>query len=122
MFEKISKENMAKLVAVLLIASVAILAISIFTEDTDGRKQIIDRNGGSEEQLCAVLSQVKGAGEVEVMVEYGSDNEVKGVIVLAEGGDSPVVSSNLTNGVATLFDIPATSVIVFEKKSDVKNE
>ncbi len=47
---------------VLLIASVVILALSILTETDDGRRQITDGDGGSEEQLCSVLSSINGAG------------------------------------------------------------
>ena len=57
---------------------------------------------------------------MEVLVEYSSRNEVKGVIVLAEGGGNPVVANQLTKGVATLYSIPVSTVIVFEKSK--KNE
>ena len=117
MFEKMGKENFIKIITVLLIASIAILELNILTTGSDKRKQIIDRDGGTEEQLCSVLSSIQGVGEVEVMVEYDDDDKVKGVIVLAEGGSNPVIANDLTNGVATLYHIPVSSVIVFEKKS-----
>ena len=69
-----------------------------------------------EEQLCNVLSNIKGAGEVEVMVEYNDESQVKGVIVIAEGGNNPIIVNDLTMGVATLYNIPVSSVIVFEKE------
>ena len=70
MFEKMAgKVNLIKLITVLIIASVAVLALSILTESSDGRKQIIDRDGGSEEKLCSMLSGIKGAGEVVAMVQ-----------------------------------------------------
>ena len=118
MFEKIGKENFTRLVTALLISAIAILALNLLLSDTDGRKQVLDGNGGTEEKLCSVLSSIEGAGSVEVMVEYDSRDQVKGVIVLADGAGSPVVEKKLTDGVATLYDIPVSSVIVFEKKSD----
>lgn len=118
MFEKAGKETFIKLIGVLLAASVMILVLSIFTSGTDGRKQIIDGDESREEQLCSVLSSIEGAGQVEVMVEYDSRDQVQGVIVLAQGGGNPVVANNLTNGVATLYNIPVSSVIVFEKIYD----
>ena len=118
MFEKIGKENFTRLVTALLIAAIAILALNLLLSDTDGRKQVLDGNGGTEEKLCSVLSSIEGAGNVEVMVEYDSRDQVKGVIVLADGAGSPVVEKKLTDGVATLYDIPVSSVIVFEKKPD----
>ena len=84
MFDKIvGKENFIKLITVLLIASIGILALSILTDSSDGRKQIIDLDGGSEEQLCSVLSSIKGVGDVEVMVKYDAEENVSGVIVIA---------------------------------------
>lgn len=119
MFEKIAgKENFIKLITVLLIASVGILALSILTDSKDGRKQIIDMDGGSEEQLCSVLSGIKGVGEVEVAVKYDADQNVSGVIVIAEGGSDPIIANNLTQGVSTLFNIPVSNVIVFEKEQE----
>ena len=96
----------------------AIMVLSIFTSDNDGRRQIVDGDGGREEQLCNVLSSIEGAGQVEVMLEYDSRSKVTGAIILAEGASSSIVRNNLTNGVATLYSIPVSSVIVFEKKYD----
>ena len=117
MFEKIvSKGSLGKLITILLIASVAILALSILTDSKDGRKQIIDSDGGDEERLCSILSGIKGAGDV--IVKYDDDCKVVGVIVSAEGGENPIVANKLTNGVSTLYNIPVSSVIVFEKEQE----
>ncbi len=117
MFEKfVNKQSLLRLITVLLIGSVLILALNIMTAGKDGRKQIIDMDGGSEERLCSVLSGIKGVGEVDAIIEYDDNNKVVGVIVTAEGGSDPVVANNLTNGVATLYNIPVSSVIVFEKE------
>ena len=118
MFEKTGKETFMKLISVLLIASIAILAISVLTAQRDGRRQITDGDGGSEEQLCTILSSIEGAGQVEVMVEYDRQGQATGVIVLAEGAGNAVVANHLTKGVATLYSIPVSSVIVFEKSYD----
>ncbi len=119
MIEKITgNESFIRLIVVLLIASIGILTLSIFTTGSDGRKQIIDGDGGAEEQLCNVLSSIEGVGTVNVMVEYDNDSQVKGVIVIADGGKNPIVANNITNGVATLYDIPISSVIVFEREQE----
>ena len=118
MFEKGGKEAWIKLIGVLLALSAAIMVLSIFTSDNDGRRQIVDGDGGREEQLCNVLSSIEGAGQVEVMLEYDSRSKVTGAIILAEGASNSVVRNNLTNGVATLYRIPVSSVIVFEKSYD----
>lgn len=118
MFENTGKETFIKLISILLLVSVAILAVSVLMSPRDGRRQIIDGNGGSEEQLCSILSSIEGAGQVEAMLEYDQRGQVSGVIVLAEGAGNAVVANNLTKGVATLYSIPVSSVIVFEKSFD----
>lgn len=119
MFEKLAgKGALMRLVTVLLIASVAILALNILTDSKDTRRKIIDRDGSSEEQLCSVLSGMKGVGAVDAIIEYDENNKVTGVILTAEGGANPVVANDLTKGVATLYRIPVSSVIVFEKEQE----
>ena len=117
MLEKLkNNEGLIRIIVVLLIASIGILSLSILSDNSDGRKQIIDKDGGMEKELCSILSSIKGAGEVEVMVEYDQEEKVVGVIVIAEGGNNPIIANHLTNGVATLYSIPVSSVIVFEKE------
>lgn len=119
MLFKNENASLTKLVSVLLILSVVVLTLSILLESRDGRRQILDGDGGTEEQLCAILSSIEGAGKVEVMVEYDERSQVQGVIVLADGGSDPIVANNLTNGVATLYQIPVSSVIVFAKTEGI---
>lgn len=120
MFEKLKndpkrKDLAVKIIAVLIILSVALLSFDVFTQNKDGRKQILDEDGGTEEALCAILTDIKGVGAVDVMLQYGEDDQISGVIVTAEGADDPIVQNNLVNAVRAVFNIPVSSVMVFEK-------
>ncbi|WP_282750919.1 hypothetical protein, partial [Emergencia timonensis] len=66
MFEKpeITKEGVMKIVVALIIASIVLLSLSILTDDNDSRKQISDDDGATE--LCSILSEIKGVGDVNV--------------------------------------------------------
>ena len=94
----------------------------MFTQSKDGRKQILDEDGGTEEALCAILTDMKGVGEVDVMLQYGEDDQISGVIVTAEGAGDPVVQNNLVNAVRAVFNIPVSSVMVFEKDDNANQE
>lgn len=119
MFDKlVSNKMLVRLITLLLIGCVVILTLSVFSKSKDGRRQIIDMDGGTEERLCSVLSGVKGAGDVDVVIQYGSDGMASAVLVTAEGAGDPVVAKYLTDGVAALYNIPASSVIVFEKEQE----
>lgn len=119
MIEKIvSGKALARLLALILTGLIVILTLSIFSAGKDGRRQIVDMDGSSEERLASVLSGIKGAGEVDAVIKYDEDSKVVGVIVTAEGAGNPTVANNLTKGVATLYDIPVSSVMVFEKEQE----
>lgn len=117
-----TKDTVMKIVTVIIIASIFLLTISILTDDNDSRKQISDDNGATERTLAKFLSGVEGAGEVSVMMQYNSKEAVTGVIVSAEGAKDPVVKNNISKGVAILFDIPPSNVMVFEKKQEEREE
>lgn len=120
MFEKLKsdpkvKDLAVKAAAVLIIISVILLSMDVFTENTDKRKQIVDETVSTETQLCSILTDIKGVGEVDVMLQYDEDVNISGVIVTAEGAEDPVVKNNLVNAVRAVFNIPVSSVMVFEK-------
>lgn len=124
MFEKsgMTKDTIIKIIIALIIASVVLLTLSILTDGQDSRKMISDDNGSTEETLCNILSEIKGVGEVNVMLQYNEKDKVKGVIVTAQGAEDPVVRNNVVKGVSTVFDIPGSSVMVFEKNQEEKSK
>lgn len=120
MFEKpkINKEQFLKIIASLIIASIFLLTLSILTDDHDSRKQVGGTGRETEAALTGILSEIEGVRDVSILVEYGEKDgaeKVTGVIVTARGTKNPVIKNNILKGVATLYDIPASSVVVFEK-------
>ena len=122
MFEKMIKEfgnrdKAIKVISVIIIVAVLILSFDVFTQNRDGRKQIVDQDGGIESELCMILSDIDGVGNVDVMLQYDEDDKITGAIVTAEGAGNPVVKNNLINAVMAVFNISSASAEVFEKKS-----
>lgn len=111
------KEIGMKIVVILIIAAVILLSFDVFTSNRDGRRQIVDEDGGVESQLCSILSDIEGVGAVDVMLQYGEDDQITGAIVTAEGASDPVVKNDVTKAVMAVFDISASNVEVFEKKA-----
>ena len=106
-----------KIVIVMIIAAVLLLSFDVFTGGSDGRRQIVDEDGGVEVQLCNILSNMEGVGDVEVMLQYGENEQIAGAIVTAEGASDPVVKNDVTKAVMAVFGISAANVEVFEKKA-----
>ncbi len=111
------REKGLKIIAFLIIVTVILLSFDVFTQSKDGRKQIIDEDGGTEAELCSILSDIDGVGEVSVMLQHDDDDNITGVIVTATGAGDPVVKNDLINAVMAVFNIQANSVEVFEKKT-----
>jgi stage III sporulation protein AG len=67
-----------------------------------------------QEQLAAILTRMEGVGKVRVMLSFSDEKQlvVEGVVVVAEGGDSPQVQTKIRDAVMSLFDIEAHKVIV----------
>ena len=112
------KDKSIKVLAVAIIAVVILLSFDVFTQNNDGRRQIVDKDGGVEADLCMILSDIEGVGEVDVMLQYDEEDRITGAIVTAGGADDPVVKNNVVNAVMALFDISATNVEVFKKSTN----
>ena len=92
-------------------------------------QRISEQERGLEERLAAILSEIDGVGEVRVMVtldtseqmQYGRNSdmllsvtapEVRGVIVVCEGGGRADVRERVVNAVTGVFGINSLRVSV----------
>jgi len=116
------KDKGIKIISILIILAVFLLSFDVFTDSKDGRKQIVDDDGGTEAELCAILSDISGVGDVDVMLQYDDESNITGAIVTAQGANDPVVKNNVVNAVMALFGISASSVEVFEKSNYYREE
>ena len=73
--------------------------------------------GGVEERLARVLSQIAGAGQVEVLVTEGEQGVV-GVLVVADGAQELSVRTELMRAAMTALDVPADAVEVFARQGE----
>ena len=94
-----AKDKFIKALSIIIIVIVILLSFDVFSQNNDGRRQIVDRDGGVEADLCMILSDIEGVGEVDVMLQYDEDDRITGAIVTAGGADDPVVKNNVVNAV-----------------------
>jgi stage III sporulation protein AG len=118
--EKLHKPSRTDcLIFILLGVLVLIIAVPTGSEE---QKTVSEVDSGEEveypdsvqEQLAAVLSKMEGVGQVRVMISFSDEKQlqVEGVVVVAEGGDSPQVETRIRDAVMSLFDVEAHKVIV----------
>lgn len=82
---------------------------SLSTEEEIEKTDIDDL----EQRLQEMLEKVQGVGRVEVMITTtGEYNQIEGVVVVAEGGNTPQVRQDITETAQALFPIAAHKIKV----------
>ena len=69
-----------------------------------------------EQKLANVLSQIEGVGNTKVMINRGKDEEVIGVIVIAEGAKSKTVCLRINQAVRTALSLTPEKVKIYLMK------
>lgn len=107
-----------------LIAAAFILAVALLIYSTVAGA-VSERRGGAEtaavmndeeQRLAAVLSGIDGAGSVETMISRGTEGEITGVLVIAEGAEDITVMLRLMSAAATALGVDRKLVDVYSMK------
>lgn len=109
--KKLFKNKNNYLLAVILIIGILLVFLSGAQPKEIGRDE--------EQRLETILSDIKGAGEVSVMITYyGNEEEVtaKGAVVTASGCSDINVKAAISDAVCAALDLPAHKVCVYLKK------
>ena len=69
-----------------------------------------------EQKLANVLSQIEGVGNTKVMINRGKDEEVIGVIVIAEGAKNKTVCLRINQAVRTALSLTPEKVKIYLMK------
>ena len=105
---------------ILLLVGILLVVIAIPTKSGTEEKGVVDSKEWStsetEQRLENILSQMQGIGEVHVMITYKQDNQVEGVVVVAEGGEQGVIVQKITEVVRALFDVNSHKIKVIDSK------
>ena len=116
-------ENKKNQWLILLLVGILLVVIAIPTKsDTEkdtGFRMTEDEDANAtemEKRLESILSQMQGIGEVHVMITYRQENQVEGVVVVAEGGEQGVIVQKITEVVRALFDVDSHKIKVIDSK------
>ena len=113
-------ENKKNQWLILLLVGILLVVIAIPTKSSSEEKSVVDSKNWStsetEQRLENILGQMQGIGEVHVMITYRQENEVEGVVVVAEGGEQGVTVQKITEVVRALFDVDSHKIKVIDSK------
>ena len=135
------KRTFYGLLAIVTVSAMLLLSADIFSQSRDGRRQIVDEDGGEELpvagqwkteeelRLQQMLSEIAGVGENRVMITWKETPEavsvfssgetqrrLQGVIVAAEGASNASVKLSIIEAIAAVYGVPTSSVMVFPLK------
>lgn len=122
LLRRIVGEKKLLTLVLMLLCGLALIGLSFaFTQQAektqDYGRDVSYAAGGVEERLARVLSQIAGAGQVEVLVTEGEQGVV-GVLVVADGAQELSVRTELMRAAMTALDVPADAVEVFARRSE----
>ena len=109
---------------ILLLVGVLLVIIAIPTKN-ESKKSTLDiynednqSETDMEKRLENLLRQMQGVGEVHTMITYREDQQVEGIVIIADGGGDAVIVRNITEVVRALFDVDSHKIKVIEKKQN----
>ncbi len=86
------------------------------TKQTTYEYTMYEDASDDERHLEHMLNHVKNVGTVHVMITYRNNDEVCGIVVVAEGADDEEVVRNITEVTQALFDVDSHKIKVIKSK------
>lgn len=132
--KKLLKKRNNRAMLVIFIIGIVIILLSSVTREKDGNvNSTASGDMREEERLSEILSEIEGAGEVSVMITYERGEEEhsigrgigydasevyskpRGVVIVADGADSPTVRLNLKEAAVAVTGVGANRVCVYDR-------
>lgn len=129
LFDKVRNSSVLKKIRgiknIRLIAAIFIIAVAlIIYSNVAADRAASDRMAGApetsmdsdESRLAGILEGLEGVGRVEAMITRGEDDEVVGIIVIAEGAEDIATRLRLLSAVTTAMGVDKQIVNVYTMK------
>lgn len=129
LFDKVKNSSVLKKIRgiknIRLIAAIFIIAVVlIIYSNVAADRAASDRTAGApetsmdsdESRLAGILEGLEGVGRVETMITRGEDDEVVGIIVIAEGAEDIATRLRLLSAVTTAMGVDKQIVNVYTMK------
>lgn len=108
-----------KLIAAIFIIAVALLIYSTVAtagaSETTSEERGVSEMDADERKLAAILEGLEGVGRVETLITR-EDDEIAGILVIAEGADDIGVRLRLLSAVTTAMGVDKKIVDVYTMK------
>ena len=122
---KIKDVKNIKLIMGVMVVALLLLGYYAMNSSNNNDTRVTETNSNNittaeydyeEQKLANVLSQIEGVGDTKVMINRGKDEEVIGVIVIAEGAKSKTICLRINQAVRTALDLTPEKVKIYLMK------
>lgn len=108
---------------VILLVGVLLIVLSMPTkpkeQDADTTYSVTDkRETDVEIRLENMLEKMQGVGKADVMITFKENEQVEGVLVIADGAKNAVIVRNITEVVQALFEVDSHKIKVIERNQN----
>ncbi len=118
--EKIKNIKHFEIIVAFVIALVGILIYFIAGNVNDKATAGEFRYSGGNElstQVAKVLSNIDGVGNCDVLITY-NDDDICGVVVVADGGDNIQVKVRIVDAVCTLVNVDGNKIKIYKTNNN----
>ena len=105
---------------VVLLVGVLLIVMAMPTKKgTDAEYSVTDnRETDVEMRLENMLEKMQGVGKADVMITFQDEEQVEGVLVIADGAKSGVIVRDITEVVQALFEVDSHKIKVIERNQN----
>ena len=119
-FAKLKSIKNIEIYVALILAVIVIIFVFAGSGTKNASKTVEDDTYISkmEHKICSVIQNIAGCGKADVVISYaGNEEDVIGVVVVAEGANDPIIRFKIVEVVVTLLNVDQSNVSVFTYKS-----
>ena len=121
----VAKIKTIKHIEVIIVIAVCIIAVLIFLGISKGVKSSdavfkpsddikVETGDDRADRLTEILSSMSGVGKCKVMLTYGDNDAVEGVVVVAEGADNMQTKLRIIDAVSALLKVDSGCVKIYK--------
>lgn len=118
--KKLKSIKNIRLIAAIFIIAIALLIYSTVAMEKATRSASTDvaasEMDAEESRLASILEGLEGVGRAQTMITRGENDEIVGILVIAEGAEDITVRLRLLGAVTTAMGVDADIVNVYTMK------
>lgn len=109
------KQNKSALIVLILLLALIVIAISL----GGGKNKLVTSTASNSQnksvteiKLEQILSEIKGVGQAEVMINESEDG-IEGVIIVCSGANDLMIRNDILNVVTTALNVKGNNIAIY---------